>query len=200
MMRSMFIPHFNPQDPSAMLHCAVFISLVCCTVAASTSTSKTVKKYHVVHEAVEVIRNRPEFPYRMAIRKFNKTMPVMDADFWILSPKVNSYQMWVEGFERLGMDHVYTKSAVSLAFPFCDFLAGKFIFNRGFKDFGTLPTSCPFKPGNYSLRNWIIEDKYLPPLIPGKYWRLDFYLGPVGTPIHSDGTGKFSYYCKIVYE
>ncbi|CAH0393480.1 unnamed protein product [Bemisia tabaci] len=149
MMRSMFIPHFNPQDPSAMLHCAVFISLVCCTVAASTSTSKT---------------------------------------------------MWVEGFERLGMDHVYTKSAVSLAFPFCDFLAGKFIFNRGFKDFGTLPTSCPFKPGNYSLRNWIIEDKYLPPLIPGKYWRLDFYLGPVGTPIHSDGTGKFSYYCKIVYE
>ncbi|CAH0389301.1 unnamed protein product [Bemisia tabaci] len=175
-----------------------FFSTVTLVILTPSLAKPMFRRYKLVHEGIQNVRTRPEVFFEATLKKFNHTTPVIDAVFELRDPAANNWKTWVEGFERLGLDHTYTKSAISLSSTFCEFVTGKFIINRGWRDFGNMPSSCPIKKGKYSMQNYVIEDKYLPPFVPGIHWRLDFISGPDGTRQNNE-TAIMSYYTKVVY-
>ncbi|XP_018902558.2 uncharacterized protein [Bemisia tabaci] len=135
--------------------------------------------YKLNQERIEVVfQNATSLKVTYAeIHKINKTLTGLNFAVQIDDvSRANEYWLRLDGYERLGMEYIYKKSAFSYEMQFCRLLSGDILrFNKALNKFGYIMESCAAaKNDTYYVKDFFFDERTpLPPEVPGTHWRFD---------------------------
>nr|XP_018915052.1 PREDICTED: uncharacterized protein LOC109042634 [Bemisia tabaci] len=150
------------------------------------------------NEYAELVRAIPEYEVKLIeVVKYNKTLPVLNFQFILHDQSVMSYKLWVDGYQKYGMEHIYKRSALALHTTVCDSVSGSFFFTNALRNFTNLPSKCPLKVGHlYYVRRFYFNEKSTPPTFPGYKWRFDVQIGPEGSR-DTNRSSLYRFYLRV---
>ncbi|XP_055617845.1 uncharacterized protein LOC129763100 [Toxorhynchites rutilus septentrionalis] len=115
----------------------------------------------------------------LRVKKYNRTVAVIDGNFRVVKDLGNSYEFRVTvAHSSLGNNQFNEYPMKIPQAKACDVLNGTY---REYQQYWANDTSlpivteaglCPFPKGDYWIRNWLPSSEWIPSVVPDGYWRL----------------------------
>ncbi|KXJ84305.1 hypothetical protein RP20_CCG012539 [Aedes albopictus] len=120
---------------------------------------------------------------RVRVRKFNRTTSVLDGGGDVFFDVGDNYTSTLTvAYSRLGNNQFNEYPMKISKAKVCELLNGPYKeYQHLVKDYSNLPQIgkdrlCPLPRGYYWVKNWAPDNSWVPPVVPGGYWRFTFDL------------------------
>ncbi|XP_053698484.1 uncharacterized protein LOC128745434 [Sabethes cyaneus] len=140
----------------------------------------------VMFEKIEQLNGTEYMDFRrIRVRKFNRTVSVLDGTFDLLMVADNRFEMAVKLAYSSRGNNQFNQYPMKIApQQICDFFNTTWRdYHQYFEDNTNFPEigECPITPKEFYVRNHILDSSMFPPYLPRGLWRMSLFMQTIDT-------------------
>ncbi|XP_055543283.1 uncharacterized protein LOC129728839 [Wyeomyia smithii] len=138
-----------------------------------------------MYERIELIDGADFLDIRhIRVRKFNRTVAVLDGTFDLLRQLDDRYEVYVRAaYSTLGNNQFVQYPMRLASQKICEFFRTTWAAYESYYeaccDFPA-PDECPIVPQTFHVKNHVLDSAMLPPYVPRGLWRLSIFMKNTG--------------------